>query len=197
MPVAWRAALDDAVTGLDTEIANVRAIIADVRPAALDELGAGAAVEALADRVRSRGIDVALVTELDYEAGRASTRHVAELETAIYRICQEAMNNAVKHSGAESLRVDVIEADGFVTIRVADDGQGFDPSERADGFGLVGMRERVDLLGGRLAIESAPGNGTTLTARLPGRRRDAANGADRSLASSTERTSRSASSRQT
>ena len=196
-PEAWRAALDDAVAELDTEIANVRAIIADVRPAALDELGAGAAVEALVDRVRSRGIDVALTIDLDYEAGRTSTRHVAELETAVYRICQEAMNNAVKHSGAESLRVDVIEADDFVTIRVADAGQGFDPSERTDGFGLVGMRERVDLLGGRVAIESAPGEGTTLTARLPVRRREAASGADRSRAASTDRASRSASSRQT
>jgi signal transduction histidine kinase len=196
-PEAWRTALDDGIAELDTEIANVRGIIADVRPAALDELGAAAAVEALAERIRSRGIDVALAIDLDYEAGRAASRYVADLETAIYRICQEAMTNGLKHSGAESLRVEIAEAEGHVTIRVADDGQGFDPSERADGFGLIGMRERVDLLGGRLVIDSAPGEGTTLTARLPVRRRDAANGADRSLASSTDRPSRSASSRQT
>jgi signal transduction histidine kinase len=196
-PDAWRTALDDAIVELDTEIANVRGIIADVRPAALDELGAAAAVTALTERIRSRGIDVELAVDLDYEAGRTSARHVADLETAIYRICQEAMTNGLKHSGAESLRVELTEAEGHVTIRVADDGQGFDPSERVDGFGLVGMRERVDLLGGRLAIDTAPGEGTTLTARLPVRRRDAPNGADHSLAPSTERPSRSASSRQT
>ncbi len=195
-PEAWRATLDDAIAELDIEIANVRGIIADVRPAALDELGAGAAVEALAERFRSRGIDVDLKIDLDYEADRAATRHVAELETAVYRICQEAMTNGLKHSAAESLRVEILEAGGSVTIRVADNGQGFDPSERATGFGLLGMRERVELLGGRLAIDSSPGEGTTLTARLPVRRREEPNGIDGRLASTTQLPKRSASSRQ-
>ncbi len=106
-PDAWRAALDDAVAQLDTEIANLRGIISDVRPAVLDELGTGPAVEALADRFRSRGIDVALRVDLDYEAGRAQVRHDDELETALYRITQEAMTNALKHSGAESLSVEI------------------------------------------------------------------------------------------
>jgi signal transduction histidine kinase len=196
-PDAWRAALDDGVAQLDTEIANVRGIISDVRPAVLDEVGTGAAVEALADRFRSRGIDVALRVDLDYEAGRAPTRHHDELETALYRITQEAMTNALKHSGAESLSVEIAEADGHVDLRVRDEGRGYDPSEHTGGFGLLGMRERVVLLGGRLTVDSAPRAGTTVMARLPVRRRPAASGADRSLASTTARPRRSASSKRT
>ena len=71
-------------------------------------------MEALADRFRSRGIDVALRVDLDFEAGRAPTRHDDELETALYRITQEAMTNALKHSGAESLSVEIVEADGHI-----------------------------------------------------------------------------------
>jgi signal transduction histidine kinase len=196
-PDIWRSALDDTVTELDTEIANLRGIISDVRPAALDELGLGAAIEALADRIRSRGIDVELKLDLDWEAARADTRLEDEVETAVYRVAQEAMTNAVKHSGAESIVVDLSDADGHTVVRVHDDGQGFDPSEAPDGFGLVGMRERVGLLGGSLVIETAPGAGATVTARLPARRRPAANGADRSLASTTARPKRSASSKST
>jgi signal transduction histidine kinase len=196
-PEVWRAAIDDAVTELDTEIANVRGIIADVRPAALDELGTGAAVEALAERIRSRGIDVKLQLDLDWEAGRADTRHEDELETAIYRIAQEAMTNALKHSGAEALTLELTERDGYVTVRIEDGGDGFDPEERGDGYGLLGMRERVELLGGVLGVASTPSSGTTVTARLPVRRRSAADAADRSLASTTEAASRSASSSRT
>jgi signal transduction histidine kinase len=196
-PEVWRSALDDAVAELDTEIANVRGIISDVRPAALDELGLGAAIEALADRIRSRGIDVELNVDLDWEAGRADTRPDDELETAMYRIIQEAMTNGLKHSGAEMLSVEISEAEGRVSVRVRDDGQGFDPSEAPDGFGLVGMRERVELLGGSLVIEAAPGAGTAITARLPVRRRPATTSADSSLASTTARPKRSASSKRT
>ena len=170
-PDVWRSAIDDAVTELDTEIANVRAIIADVRPAALDELGAAAALEALTDRIRGRGVDVDLEIDLDWEAGREVTRHEDELETALYRITQEAMTNALKHSGADSLAVEVVETQGFVTIRVHDGGDGFDPSSASEGFGLVGMRERVELLDGTLEVQSAPGSGTTVIARFPVRRR--------------------------
>ncbi|MGZ8648628.1 MAG: ATP-binding protein, partial [Solirubrobacteraceae bacterium] len=194
---AWRAALDDATAQLDTEISNLRGIISDVRPAALDELGPGAALEALADRVRSRGMDVELIVDLDWEAGRATTRHDDELETAVYRITQEALTNALKHSGAPGVTVTIVEADGRVTVTVEDTGQGFEPSGREDGYGLLGMRERVELLGGTLAVESAPGDGTKVMARLPARRRAASDSLDRSRAAATVRTSRSTSSSRT
>ena len=173
----WRAALEDAVAELDTEIAKLRGIIADVRPSSLDELGTGAALEALADRVSSRGVEVELRVDLDYEAGRATTRHHEQLETAVYRIVQEALTNAVKHAGTERVAVEVVEQDGRVSVRVSDEGRGFDTSSTGDGFGLVGMRERVETLGGTLAIESAPGAGTTILAELPASRRPRLDGA--------------------
>jgi signal transduction histidine kinase len=196
-PEAWRGALADATAQLDTEISNLRGIISDVRPAALDELGTQAAVEALADRVRSRGMDVELTVDLDWESGRATMRHDDEVETALYRIAQEALTNAVKHSGAAGVALAVVETDGDVTVTVEDAGQGFDPAGRKDGYGLLGMRERVALLGGTLAVESAPGDGTRVMARVPARRRAATDGRDRRPAAAKARTSRSASSSRT
>ena len=169
----WRAAVDDAVLQLDTEIANLRGIIADVRPAALDELGAAAALESLVDRMRSRGLDVQLTVDLDFEAGRSVTRHAEDVETAIYRIVQESLNNALKHAGTDAVVVDVVEAEGTIAVRVTDEGRGFDTASQGTGFGLVGIRERAGLLGGTAEIDSAPGVGTTVTARLPVRRRGA------------------------
>jgi signal transduction histidine kinase len=169
----WRTAVDDAVLQLDTEIANLRGIIADVRPAALDELGAAAALESLVDRMRSRGLDVELIVDLDYEAGTSAARHAEDLETAIYRIVQESLNNVLKHAGTDAALVNVIEAEGNVDVRVTDTGRGFDTASISTGFGLVGIRERAGLLGGTAEIDSAPGTGTTVTARLPVRRRKA------------------------
>jgi len=169
----WRTAVDDAVLQLDTEIANLRGIISDVRPAALDELGVAAALESLVDRMRSRGLDVRLTVDLDYEAARSDTRHPEDLETVIYRIVQESLNNVLKHAGSDVAVVDVVEAEGNIAVRVTDEGRGFDTASQATGFGLVGIRERAGLLGGTAEIASAPGQGTTVTARLPVRRRDA------------------------
>jgi signal transduction histidine kinase len=169
----WRAAVDDAVLQLDTEIANLRGIIADVRPAALDELGVAAALESLVDRMRSRGLDVQLTVDLDFEAGRSDTRHAEDLETAIYRIVQESLNNALEHAGTDAVVVVVAEADGTIAVRVTDEGRGFDTASKSPGFGLVGIRERAGLLGGAAEIDSAPGVGTTVTARLPVSRRGA------------------------
>jgi signal transduction histidine kinase len=176
-PDAWRAALDEAIAQLDLEIANVRGIISDVRPASLDELGVAAALEALADRMQGRGVEVELRLDLDHEAGRAATRHVGELETALYRVAQEGITNAIKHAGTDTVMVELTEADGQVTLRVSDQGRGFDPDASTAGFGLTGMRERVEALGGGLTIESAPGQGATITARLPAQRSETASAA--------------------
>jgi signal transduction histidine kinase len=176
-PERWRGALNDAIAELDNEIASLRGIIADVRPASLDELGAQAALEALADRTRSRGVEVHLDINL--------ARHDPDLETALYRVVQEAVNNAVKHAAADDIHVEVRDRGDEIIVRVRDEGRGFDPSRSTSGFGLVGMRERVELLGGTLDVESAPGGGTTVAVRLPAQ--DASmstNPATRSAASS-------------
>jgi signal transduction histidine kinase len=80
---------------------------------------------------------------------------------------QEALTNVVKHAGAEHARVDVRERDGALEVTVHDDGGGFAPDEPTQGFGVAGMRERAGLLDGTFSLRSAPGTGTTVTARLP------------------------------
>jgi signal transduction histidine kinase len=89
------------------------------------------------------------------------------------------LTNATKHGRAERAVVEVHEDERIVCVVVRDDGTGFDPVENGSGFGLLGMRERAELLGGTLSIESAPGEGTTVSAELPVRRRARANGSPR------------------
>ena len=85
----------------------------------------------------------------------------------MYRIIQEALNNAAKHGGARRAHVEVVEDDSTVRVTVRDDGRGFDPIAHTDGFGLLGMRERVELLQGTLEVTSLPGQGTTINAAFP------------------------------
>jgi signal transduction histidine kinase len=155
----------DLVTG---GIANLRALIADLRPAALDDIGTGAALSGLVERVRATsGLPIELTVDLSFEAGRVASRHLPELEEAIYRIVQEALTNAVKHANAQRVWIEVREADGSVAIVVGDDGQGFDPDGTATGFGLVGVRERTMLAQGTLEVRSAGGTGTGVVVSLP------------------------------
>jgi len=157
----------EAVAQLEQEIQTLRALVTDLRPAALDDLGAQAAIEDLAERARSRGLDVDVHIDLAYEQGRNPDRHVNEVETTMYRIIQEALNNAMKHGAARRAHVEVAEDDANVHITVRDDGSGFDLTAHTDGFGLVGMRERVELLQGTLELTSSPGKGTTINATFP------------------------------
>jgi signal transduction histidine kinase len=167
---ALERAVGSAIEHLEESITNLRALITDLRPASLDELGTGAAVQALAERSARHGIDVDVSIDLAYEAGREQTRHTPELETAVYRIVQEALTNAVKHGKAERAVVEIHEDGDSVYLKVRDDGDGFDPHVQADGFGLLGMRERVQLLDGTLEIQSAPSEGATVTASFPAQR---------------------------
>ncbi|MGZ4278263.1 MAG: GAF domain-containing protein [Solirubrobacteraceae bacterium] len=166
-PDAMATAVGEAVDQLAAEITGLRALITELRPAALDELGAGPAIEALAARAARMGLEVDVSVDLAYEKGRLGERHRPELETAIYRIAQEGLTNAAKHGGALRAVLEVIEDDVAVRVTVRDDGNGFDPSATTDGFGLVGMRERADLVGGTVTLDSAPGRGTTVHAVLP------------------------------
>jgi signal transduction histidine kinase len=173
-PALLEQAADEAIERATTAIESLRSLITDMRPASLDELGAGPALEALIERTRRlTGLDVTAEIDLAYEAGREAQRHVPEVEVAIYRLVQEALTNAVKHASEARVEVEVIDRDGALTIRVSDDGPGFATAAHHEGFGLIGVRERVILVGGTLRIESAPGTGTTLKATLPVRRRGA------------------------
>ncbi|MDP9346178.1 MAG: GAF domain-containing sensor histidine kinase, partial [Actinomycetota bacterium] len=166
------AAIAGAVEQLESEITSLRALITELRPAALDDLGIGPAIEALAARAARGGLDVDLDVDLALDAGGEPDRHVPELETAVYRIVQEGLTNARKHGGATRAVVEIVERDGSVELTVRDDGAGFDPTGHTTGFGLIGMHERVELLGGTLEIDSVPGQGTAVRARIPARRRE-------------------------
>ena len=169
-----RAAIDQALEIITNGIANLRALITDLRPAALDELGIEPAVVALVTRMQAQtGLEIAL--DASVSQGSAGQRHAPELELVIYRIVQEALNNVVKHARAEHARVAVADRpdDGVVVIEVTDDGRGFDLNEGTQGFGLVGMRERAAAVGGSVTLTSAPGRGTQVSVTLPLVRRSA------------------------
>lgn len=158
------AVVREAVDQLESEISNLRSLITALRPIALDDAGVQAALEDLAERARRDGLEVQLRVEL--RDGRAG-RHSTELETTLYRITQEALTNARKHGGAGHVLVEIQDYDDHVHLVVRDDGRGFDPREKADGFGLHIMGERAELLGGTLEIDAAPGRGTRITVVLP------------------------------
>ena len=154
--------LREAVGHVEREIENLRAIITELRPAALDELGLVPAIEALVGRLSAiEGLEIRCAVELPGVARRLSP----ELETTVYRIVQEALTNVVKHARADHARVSVRAADGQLEIEVTDDGVGFDPALATSGFGLAGMRERVGLSGGRLSV-TASDTGTRVRAEL-------------------------------
>jgi signal transduction histidine kinase len=154
----------EAVAQLESEIANLRSLITELRPAVLDDLGVQPAIEDLAERARQDGLDVEVT--IDLGKGEAN-RHSIELETALYRITQEAITNARKHGSARRAVIEIQASDHRLYVTVRDDGNGFDPHAITNGFGLHSMRERAELLGGTLQINSAPGQGTQITANLP------------------------------
>jgi signal transduction histidine kinase len=169
-----RRSLTAATEQVGAGITQLRRLITDLRPAALDELGVAPALEALVERVEVvNGLDVTLKVELGWESGREASRLDGGLETTIYRLVQEALTNAVKHARASRVEIGVTERDRHVAIVVSDDGVGFDPGASVEGFGLMGMRERVGLMDGSLSVESGAGRGTTLCCRLPVRRASA------------------------
>jgi signal transduction histidine kinase len=170
-----REALARALSDIDMAIVNLQALITELRPAALDEFGVTPALEALFARVgATSGLDIDARLELAPTEQRAATRLEADIEWTLYRLVQEALTNIVKHSSAEHATVEVIESAEVVTVQVSDDGSGFDPARGSEGFGLLGMRERADLVGGTLTIDSSPGGGTTVRATVPARHREEA-----------------------
>ena len=155
--------LREGVGQVEREIENLRSIITELRPAALDDLGLVPAIEALVGRVSAiEGLEI----ECRVDVPGADSRVGPELETTIYRLVQEALTNVAKHARAEHARVAVSGIGGRITVEVSDDGTGFDPEATTSGFGLAGMRERVQLSGGQLTV--TPGErGTTVRAELP------------------------------
>ena len=142
---------------------DVRRLAVELRPSALDDFGLEPALRRLGQAVQEgRGLNIQVESRLGAE------RLPADVETALYRIVQEALTNVVKHADATHVSVVVTRKQESVVAMIEDDGDGFDPARiSADRFGLLGMRERVQLLDGSLVVEAAPGSGTTLIIELP------------------------------
>jgi signal transduction histidine kinase len=141
---------------------DVRRLAVELRPKALDDFGLVAAVERLVQTfTEATGIDV------QFEAQLTTQRLPEAVETTLYRIVQEALTNVVKHAKARKVSILLVRRDGTATVVIEDDGRGFDPGVLQDGLGLLGMRERVGLLDGRLTVESSPQTGTTLAVEVP------------------------------
>ena len=160
--------LDETKRLIDTGLTEVRRIAADLRPIMLDELGLKAALEWMAEDFgkRYRGI----VCTLRVELGEAPPGD--EVTTAAYRIVQECLTNVARHSSARTVEIFVgqgTEAHGGqrLLISVGDDGCGLPPKAQRKGFGLVGIRERVNALAGRFSMESEPGAGVRVAVSLP------------------------------
>ncbi len=194
---ALSATVDAVLEGLGQEIDLLRHLITELRPAALDDLGLPAALQALARRAQAiDGLDVRTEFDLNAstdggpnEADTAAERRLdPELESTIYRIVQEALTNVSRHAEATSAVVSVTERAGVIRASVTDDGRGLPGAERMGprgdglegGFGMSGMRERAELVGGELEFGPAPGGGTTVSLTVPLAGRPARAGAQES-----------------
>ena len=155
-------AYDAALTMLRQSHAEARRIISGVRPPILDEQGVVAAIDHLVNEERRKGLQIAVRTSVEF--GRLAPI----LENAVYRIAQEALTNASKHSKAKKVEVALVQQGDQLRIEIQDQGVGFKPKDVATNrFGLAGIRERARLLGGTATIDSKPGKGTRIVVELP------------------------------
>jgi signal transduction histidine kinase len=158
-----RAAVASVRELVVSTLQDVRRLAVELRPTALDDFGLVSAVERLAETFREQsGLRV------DLEARLGDERLPRESETALYRVVQEALTNIIKHAQAGRVSILLQRKGDAVVAMIEDDGSGFDAGKtREDALGLVGMRERVALVGGRLQIESSVAAGTTVVAEVP------------------------------
>ena len=157
------AALADLRQLVVDALQNVRRLAVELRPAVLDDFGLVPALERLtAAFAEQSGIRV------DFHSTLGEARLASDVESSLYRVVQESLTNIVKHAGAENISVSVIRRPSVVAAVIEDDGSGFDPRSVRDGaIGILGMRERLALVDGRLEIESRKGAGTTVVAEVP------------------------------
>jgi signal transduction histidine kinase len=160
----FEATMNEAASFVQDEIVKLRHLIAELRPAVLDQVGLEAALESLGRKVRV--ID-GLEVDLNLEMSQLGRRLSASEESMLYRAVQEALANAAKHSAARRVEVTVRARERAIEAIVADDGVGFEAESQSDGFGLIGMRERAMLVGGELDLQTAPGAGTSVRFVMP------------------------------
>jgi PAS domain S-box-containing protein len=164
---AW-SRLDECLDIVDVAVQQVRGLALELRPSMLDDLGLAAALRWLVSRQAERAGLVA-----HFVVQSSGVELPTELATACYRVAQEALTNVVRHARARRVWLELQEGEEEVRLVIRDDGVGFDPKEarqraaRGESLGLLGIQERVELLGGRVTIESEPGHGTTIRVWFP------------------------------
>ena len=160
--------LGEAVALATEALDDTRELSRLLRPPVLDDLGLAPALRWLGRTVGKR-----FSMEVETAAPDLDQRQSEEIETVVFRIAQEALTNAAKHAAAKRVELTLAVEDDWLALEVADDGSGFDVDaelsqvDDSTGVGLRGMRDRAELFGGRLSVESNPGGGTVVRARLP------------------------------
>jgi signal transduction histidine kinase len=158
-----RAALAELREHVVRALQDVRRLAVELRPAVLDDFGLVPALERLTDAVAEQS-DI----RVDFHSALGELRLPSEVETTLYRVVQESLTNIVKHANAHNVSVSIARRGPTVAAVIEDDGAGFDQrAVREEGVGLLGMRERLSFVDGRLEIESRPGAGTTIVAEVP------------------------------
>ncbi len=150
----------------DATLEEIRRAVTMLGPAILDDVGLEAAIERLCDDLRDDD-HLEILADVDLGSSRPLT---PALESTIYRLVQESLTNIARHANAHEARVEIVPAPGGLLLTIRDDGRGFsvdDAIAKSRSHGLTGMRERAELLGGEFEINSEPGAGTVVTARLP------------------------------
>ena len=162
-PKDAKKAFDAGVTMLRQSHADARRLISGVRPPILDEEGIVAALNHLVNEHKQQD-----GTKIEFRSGVEFDRLAPIMENATYRVAQEALTNACRHSKSKRIEVELVQRGDVLRLKVQDWGTGFNPSEVEENrFGLAGMRERARLLGGTIRTESTPGEGTCITVELP------------------------------
>jgi two-component system sensor histidine kinase UhpB len=164
-PVALASGLREAREAIEGAIAELRRIVAALSPSVLERMGLSAALRQLAARFRK-----VHPGELRIRLGGLPARLPRRIEEIVYRVAQESLQNAAKHSGAGCVMLSLRSSDRCIRLSVADNGAGFRPDTakmKPMSFGLAGMRERAALVGGTLDVRSAPGKGVRVLLELP------------------------------
>lgn len=158
--------LEDLCAYVETTAKDVQRVARDLRPSVLDDFGLSAALEAYADAYAKR-----TQIKVDLSLDKLTRPLSKEVETAFYRIVQEALNNAAKHSGAKNISIDLTEQHAQVVLTIIDDGRGcILDTERKNSFGLLGMSERARIVGAEISLESRPNKGFWVQVTLPRRK---------------------------
>jgi len=165
-PKETRAKADSMIDLIDSTIKTVQRISAELRPTMLDDLGLTSAIEWLVEEFQNR---TGIVCEAILDPKSEDIDNVEKISMAVYRICQEALTNISRHSGATMAEIELKFRDTFVELIVRDNGRGINKNEinQTNSFGILGIKERTNLLGGVVMIRGRENKGTTIKVRIP------------------------------